>query len=198
MNGNKHEWEIGLASWIIQDGNYPDFITGQSAEFALEFYSKSSRVTEQKLKSGTCLGPSKYEISGEIVYLTDHVWVLDFGICAFQEAKPPDRMSVGDFITAEIYLGIDPFFYFEGLHKLPGMPPLIYSWKINSINQQTAPLIETRNPSGQKVLIRDEKKVGYKSIDKTDAWNEVSGHGEYILNCVKLDVPPKYESSTAT
>jgi hypothetical protein len=30
-----HEWLIGLDSWVIQDGNYPDFVTGQRADFAL-------------------------------------------------------------------------------------------------------------------------------------------------------------------
>ena len=30
-------WSIGLAAWIIQDGNYADFTVGDRAEFALEF-----------------------------------------------------------------------------------------------------------------------------------------------------------------
>jgi hypothetical protein len=164
----------------------------------LEFFPKRSQISEVEAKSAKKLGAAKYEISGEIIYKTAKVWVLDFGICAFQESKPPERMSVGDFVTAEIYLGIDPFFYFEALHTLPGMPPLVYSWKINSIGQQTAPFVEIRNPSEQKELVRDEKKIGYKSIDKTEAWKDDNGNGEYILNCTRLDVPPKYESATAT
>ena len=28
MNENKHELEIGLYAWIIQDGNYGDFTVG--------------------------------------------------------------------------------------------------------------------------------------------------------------------------
>jgi hypothetical protein len=31
-------WDIGLAAWIIQDGNYPDFEAGQTAEFAVVFW----------------------------------------------------------------------------------------------------------------------------------------------------------------
>ncbi|MCI0744715.1 MAG: hypothetical protein L0Y58_04840 [Verrucomicrobia subdivision 3 bacterium] len=172
MNNAQQEWEIGLSSWIIQDGNYGDFETGQNAEFALEFYSQNFRKTHLRSKSCKKLGAAKYAIVGEIIYLTDEVWVLDFGICAFQESKPPEGIRVGDFIAAEIYLGIDPFFYFERLYTLPKIPALIYSWKINSIGQQTAPFIETREPSGQKVLIRDENKLGYKIIGKTDAWKD--------------------------
>jgi len=126
------------------------------------------------------------------------VWVLDFGICAFQESKPPEGISVGNFVAVEIYLGIDPFLYFERLYKLPKMPALIYSWEINSVAQQTAPFIETRGPSGQKILIRDEKKLGYRGICKTDAWKDDGGRAEYVLTCARLDVQPKFESATAT
>jgi hypothetical protein len=198
LNADQHEWEIGLSAWIIQDGNYPDFKTGQHAEFALEFYPKIIRASELKVKSAKRLDAAKYEINAEVVYLTPEVWVLDFGICAFQESKPPKEMSLGEYVNAEIYLGIDPFFYFERLYAFSGIKPLVYSWKINLIRQQTAPFIETHKPSGQKVLIRDETKLGYKKLDETDAWKDDDGHGEYVLNCVRFDVAPKFGSATAT
>lgn len=198
MNSDQPELEIGLSSWIIQDGNYPDFTTGQHVEFALEFYSQTFRKSDVRSKSSKNLGSAKYEIVGEVIYLTPEVWVLDFGICAFQESKPPEGISVGSFVAAEIYLGIDPFFYFERLDRLPKIPALIYSWKINGIAQQTAPFIETREPSGQKLLVRDEKKFGYRAIAKTDAWKDDGGNAEYVLTCSLLDVQPKFESATAT
>src|SRR6266403_81686 len=70
MNDAQHEWQIGLSSWIIQDGNYDNFETGQDAEFALEFYSKAFRTGEAKQKSAKSLGAAKYSINGEVVYLT--------------------------------------------------------------------------------------------------------------------------------
>src|SRR5256885_14133137 len=91
----QREWEIGLSSWIIQDGNYPDFTVGQHAEFALEFYSQTYRKSDLQAKSAKGLGAAKYDIIGELIYLTSEVWVLDFGICAFQESKPPKGLSVG-------------------------------------------------------------------------------------------------------
>lgn len=197
-NPTQQEWEIGLSSWIIQDGNYPDFTVGQHAEFALEFYPTNVRLSESIAKSAKRLAAAKYEITGEIVYLTPEVWVLDFGICAFQESPPPKVLSVGKSVTAEIYLGIDPFFYFERLYTVPRIPALVYSWKVSSIQQQTAPFVEIHEPSGQNVLIRDQKKLGYGTIEKTNAWNDDEGHGEYVLNCTRLDVPPKFKSATAT
>jgi len=198
MNCAQQDWEIGLSSWIIQDGNYGDFATGQIAEFALEFYSEDYRQTELRTKLCTKLGAAKYAIIGEVTYLNDEVWVLDFGIRAFQEAKAPEGVRLGGFLAAEIYLGIDPFFYFERLFKLPKIPALIYTWKINSIGQQTAPFIETSEPSGRKVLARDEKKLGYKTVLKTDAWQDDGGHSDYVLTCGLQSVPPKLESATAT
>ena len=198
INPTQETWEIGLSSWIIQDGNYPDFTVGQLAEFALEFYPTRVHLRESTAKLAKRLGAAKYEINGEIVYLTPDVWVLDFGVCAFQESTPPKGLSVGKFVTAEIYLGIDPFFYFERLYTLPRIPALVYSWKIDSIQQQTAPFLETREPSGQKVLVRDKKKLGYKTVEKTDARKDDDGHGEYVLSCTRLDVPPQFKSATAT
>ena len=102
----------------------PRFFTGQNAEFALEFYFRlmKSDVRSKLIKS---LGAGKYQIIGEVVFQTDEVWVLDFGICAYQESKPPDGISLGRFVEAEIYLGIDPFSYFDGFTRSK-MPALIY------------------------------------------------------------------------
>lgn len=177
MDSAKQEWEIGLSTWIIQDGNYDNFETGQNAEFALEFYSQTYRKSEKRTKSSKSLGGAKYEINGEVIYLTPEVWVLDFGICAFQESKAPAEMATGDFVAAEIYLGIDPFFYFEMLYALPKMPPLIYSWKISSICQQKAPS---------------------KAVTKTDAWKDDGGNAQYILTCSRLDEPPTFERTMET
>jgi hypothetical protein len=44
---------IDLSSWIIQDGNYPDFVRGQQAAFALQF-----RPTEPLLTSAVEVAPS--------------------------------------------------------------------------------------------------------------------------------------------
>jgi hypothetical protein len=193
MSNVQREWEIGLGSWIIQDGNYDNFQVEQNAEFALEFFSKIIRKGEAKQKFAKRLGGAKYSIYGEVIYLTQEVWVLDFGICAFQESKPPEDLTVGSTVAAEIYLGIDPFFYFEYLYTLKNMPPLIYSWRIDSIGQQTAPFIEPLGATGQKALVRDKEKLGFKPIKATDAWKDDGGNAEYLLLCTQLDLPPKFK-----
>ena len=80
MKADQREWEIGLSSWIIQDGNYNNFETGQHAEFALEFYSQSYLKSGARSKTSKSLGAAKYEIIGEVIYLTPKCgfWILGF------------------------------------------------------------------------------------------------------------------------
>ena len=39
---------IGIDSWIIQDGNYGNFVVGQDTKFAIEFYPLSLIPSECK------------------------------------------------------------------------------------------------------------------------------------------------------
>lgn len=192
-----NQWQIGLASWIIQDGNYPDLRRGQPAEFALEFHPYTMGPEETTEKSALPLGHARYRVTGEIVHKSKGVWVLDFGLRAYDESRPPKGASVGSFVAAEIYLGIDPFFYFEELCQRPGMPPLVYSWRIERVSRQTAPFVETQDKDGRRVLARDESRLGYVDIAETNAWKDDGGHAEYVLHCIKLDENPKYRAGTA-
>ena len=42
-------------------------------------------------------------------------------------------IAPGVAVSGELYLGVDPYFYFERLFRTPGMPPLIYEWQIEGI-----------------------------------------------------------------
>lgn len=158
-------WNIAVSSWIIHDGNYRDFQCGQVAEFALEFHPHKIGIVSPSKKNARHIRDSEYEIIGEVVYVADGVWVIDFGILAFHQDSPPQdsrpkEIKIGSFIAGEIYLGIDPFFYFESLFKMIGMPPLIYTWQVNRVERQIA-----------------------------EAW---PFHDDFILHCTKLDIEPKY------
>jgi hypothetical protein len=69
MKDAQHEWEVGLSSWIIQDGNYDNLATRQVVEFALKFYSQTYRQSDMRTKSVKSLGAAKYEIIGEARHL---------------------------------------------------------------------------------------------------------------------------------
>lgn len=198
---NTRQFEIGLHSWIIQDGNYGDFHVGQRAEFAVEFYPESVRKVEKTSPPlFERVGYAAYRARGPIVHLTPKLWILDLGILVFQESAPPKRLSVGDVVEGVFHLGVDPFFYFERLYGNSRIPPMIQTWQLRQILIETAPFIESREfgaAGGRRYLERDPDKLEMREIAETDAWEDDNGSAEYVFVCELLDSPPKRESVTA-
>jgi hypothetical protein len=192
-NENRYHFIIGVDSWIIQDGNYADFSVGDQQTFALEFHQDDVKIVPSNAKSCTHLRDSQYVVTAEVVFLSKRVWVLDFGILAFQESQPPRGLKIGDFIETEIHLGIDSFSYFERLFNIKGMLPLIYTWEISEVLIETAPILEKIHPTGQREFFRDETKRGTKPIRATNAWVDDQGRAEYFLICKKLNYAPAFK-----
>jgi hypothetical protein len=199
-----NRWNIGINAWIIQDGNYPDFAIGQVAEFAVEFnFPKNQLEPTCRQMEATHLHDSSYRAHGDIRLRTDEITIVDIGILAYCGSDPVFAQFLEDRFEAEIWLGVDPYPYFERLSKNEKIPPLIYSWQIRSILRQTAPFIESVEESGldagRKIIRRDLTRLGWEEISQTDAWNDDRGDcAEYVLVCELLDVPPKRVSATAT
>lgn len=185
------EWKIGMSSWIIQDGNYGDFRVQEQAEFALEFYPLQCKPSSSSKKHANCLHASKYLVNAEVVFVAERCFVIDFGILAYRQEAPPNSIQVGHWVEAEIYLGIDPFFYFGDLAHLNGMSPLIYTWRINKIGIETAPFIETVKECGSRMMVRDARKLAFRDIEQTDAWKDDNGSGEYVFDCTLMNDLPK-------
>lgn len=194
-------WNIGLSAWIIQDGNYPDFVVGQSAEFAVEYFVKPNagiRNSDAPI-SARYIDDSTYDVVAKPILRTPELSVLDIGIFAYCES--PDSLEnhrLDQHLATTLNLGVEPFSYFETFAKNPSVPPLIYSWRILSILRQTAPWLEKKKDSGGSIRVRDQTKLQYVEINKTDAWSDDDGHGEYVLRCELLPVAPKRTSATAT
>jgi hypothetical protein len=187
---------------MIQEGNYGDFHRGQIAEFAVEFYAPDLKPAPPAAPSARQLTHATYALAAEVVFLAEGVWVLDFGLQAFQEihGTTPVGVQVGSFVAGgDVTLGVDPFFYFEGLYRQPGIPPLVHTWRIDRILLQTAPFIPgpMRAPAGQPILVRDPARLGWREIERTDAWRDDDGNAEYVLCCTRLPEPAKYTSATA-
>lgn len=179
--------QIGLSAWIIQDGNYPNFERGSTARFALEFYSERGlAVIDNGFEEPGLVhrGDGLYSARGVVRFCTNQVWVVDFNdIMAYREEQPPSEVSPGVAVTGELYLGIDPFFYFEKLSGIPGIPPLIYEWQIEGIQMETAPFVDSFEASGRKIRIRDQTKLRRVPVTRTDAWKDDGGLGDYLLEC---------------
>jgi hypothetical protein len=181
---------VELASWIIQDGNYGDFTRGNLAAFALEFRA-STKLDEvdperQRRPSLISVGDARYKALGQVVHVSDDWWVIDVGPLLYREEKPPRNARLGGWMGGEIHIGIDPFFYFERLAHQPNAPALIYDWKIEKIEMQTAPRIEVR----PRVMERDPARLGWREIAKINAWEDDGSFADYI-HCKRLDGPAR-------
>ncbi len=184
---------IGLSGWIIQDGNYGDFGRGRRAAFALEF-DPLSELREPKIASAPersliHLGDARYNAVGQVVHVADDWWVIDFGVLAYEDQKPPENVRSGGWLCGQIGLGIDPFFYFDGRAHEPQAPALIYDWDIEKIEMQTAPASEMR----PRLFRRGSIRFGWTEIAKTEAWKDGGGLADYILHCRRLDRPARRE-----
>ena len=193
-------WCIGLNAWMIQDGNYPDLVVGQTAEFAVEFYQApdAESTPSNDAISATYLRDCTYDVVADLVVQTSKLAVLNMGILTYCENHSDSRFDRNmNRIRTRIHLGLDPFFYFESLAKIEGVASLVYSWRIEAILRQTAPFLETPLDSGGKMLVRDQTKLGYEEIQQTKAWTDDGGRAEYVLRCELLEIPPKRETATA-
>jgi hypothetical protein len=169
-------WLFGIDSWVIQDGNYPDFVTGQRADFALEFASRRGLtvVDEAPGPRVEWIADSRYEVTAQIVHDEPNALVLDFGLRAYRFIgieDPEHRSQVGAWVTGEINLAVDPFFYKDELANEDGFPALRYSW----IVQEVLELSDERDPV---------------PIEKTDAWGDLSTSPSYLLRCVSAGPGP--------
>ncbi len=68
---------------------------------------------------------------------------------------------------------------------------MIHTWHIQKIGLETAPFIESVDARGTRIMVRDETKSAFQEIQQTDAWKDDDSHGDYVLNCTLMDVPPK-------
>jgi hypothetical protein len=176
---------IGLASWIIQDGNYGEFEVGNFYRFAMEFFPKEislfddSQNHERSLiwKEGTM-----YEACGKILYSGPSSWVIDCGVPLFQEQKPPDWAKKDMDVKGLIYIGIDPFFYFEYLKDYAEMPDLFRQWLVRRILLETTPWIET-SKDGRNLIMRAQEPPTFTEVQRTNAWEDDDGMADYILVC---------------
>jgi hypothetical protein len=185
--------EIHLARWIVEDGNYDDFHVGETRRFALEYWARSplTRSTEH-LTSLRRQRDHSSSVSGRLAFASDGVWVIDCGVLAYseRESEIEPGCKVGDFVRGDLRFGVDPFFYCERHYKTPGIPPLIYDWQVNSIEQDTTPYIL----SDSRMYVRDESQRSYKAVTGTDKNLIIPDQGpEFVLYCSRLGTEPSYK-----
>lgn len=174
---------IGLSAWIIQDGNYGDFAVGDEARFALEFGIVSLVQPRHAAPQLRLVHGAEYEFDGRVVQSVPEFTVLDVGILAYRDGAPNPQLATSGPVSGRLYLGIDPFFWFEGHASRADAPSIIHRWIVRGIQLETTPW--THDPTG-RYRVRQHDAVSFKSVLKTDAWTDDDGNAHYILHVEHL------------
>ena len=172
---------IGLSSWIIQDGNYEDFETEHEYRFALEFRAMRVAAASDRRSHLKPLEGSAYRFSGEIVLREPRLTVLDVGVLCYDEGEIHIPTSER-FARGELDLGVDPFFWIETHGKRSDVPNLFHKWRIREIRLETTPVVATES-SGRRILKRRPGVRSFSPIVRTNAWEDDNGDTNYVLTC---------------
>lgn len=190
-------WNVGIESWIIQDGNQPDFRQGQLAEFALFFQLQGDlKKVKGGIPAANLVKESVYNVTARVVYTARESWGIYFGLLAYTNQPPPPGIKVGAAISAQIWLGVDYYLYDQALSKIEAVPPMIYTWRVQQIHMQTTPFIKTISTEpgrlfGKEIFVRDLEKLAYKELAATDARSDDDGSANYLLACEEIGLPAK-------
>jgi hypothetical protein len=184
-------YSIGVkASYLVQ--YYGNFKKAQKTQFASCFWAEGFIVSsERRFKKIKHIAFNDYDVLGEIVFLNNKIWVVDFGkfmAYAFPQTikQYEGKVKVGDFIEGKACLEIDMFPYLEYHHKEEGIQPLIYTWNVDKIQKIVAPIDDIQ-------LGKNKDRWSTTEIEQTKCLYDDNGMALYIFQCELLNDEPKYE-----
>lgn len=184
-------YSISLSSWIIQDGNYSDFHSGDHVAFAVECSGFGLLLPSPPPANGRptahLTDDDLYEVTGQIVHWTEQWQCLDIGIVSFCQQPPILPSRQGQWVNGWIDLAVDSYFYAAQLSLQPDAPPRIYDWEIEAIEMRVAPYIEV----APRIKAPDSQRIQWQPVNQTDAWHDQGGLAEYRLHCRLLDRRPR-------
>lgn len=204
---NPYTWTIGIAQWILEDGNYNYFEVGNNYQFAVEFYLKDFEIVTGDpsfVPSVSKLDdhPNAYSVVAPLVYKDDEIYMLNLGgITAFDECPPNDSppkysaraarisaLKIGDIIQADLYLNIDHYLYFETQCFREGVPSIIYTWHIDSIEKMTAELMHDPTLPYPNLMHVDSSTVQWSQTNKVLVSPGPRSYCEHMLHCTMQPV----------
>ena len=181
---------ISLDGWIIRDGNYPDFFSGQHCTFGLNINEKHHQFGLSKAQKKELI-PAKdaaYLATGEVLYhnLDSGLLIIDFGVIAYLETSQyGSAVSPGDYLTGKISLCVDYYIckdYFR--YHREDVPAMLYRWQVKEVLINSGP---HNNSDNFFQRAYDE----FVPIHKTYAWQDDNGFSDYLLRCQLLSEKPK-------
>jgi hypothetical protein len=118
------EWLVSQSSWVIQDGNYPNFSVGDRQRFAVEFHVDHLAPAALGEMAAAPRGDAAYDITAQVAFRAKDLVLLDFGILAYSDHNEIIART-GEWLTGQVRLAVDCYSYFEIHSKRRGVPSAI-------------------------------------------------------------------------
>jgi hypothetical protein len=174
-------WTVGIQAWVIQDGNYDEFLVGRRYDFQVEglpLMVEQSEVGEVPQVRHVERG--RHEFSGAVLKFLGHgAWVIDFGVYCYGDAPLPKGLRIGDALAGAVSFFLSSPAVYEQAFESEA-PFRTYSWRVEGIRRETAPLVEEG-----RVRRRDLAKAGYVGVQATNALADDPA-AFYLLDCTLL------------
>jgi len=186
---------IGIAAWVIQDGNYPDLAVGQDFECALCFGGVGNlAATDRREVSISQANPDtgSFGVVARILHNDDEICVIDCGLLAYTRDTGYDAIEHNEFVAGTIGFSVDPYDYREFWSKRLGIP-MIYRWRIERI-------LESRPhrsfaECGNGTVFYNHSNWYSVDVDSTDSSHESTFgkdyHPSWELYCRLLSPEPR-------
>jgi hypothetical protein len=174
-------WAVGIQAWVIQDGNYDEFLVGRRYNFEVEALpltvEQSNVAAVPRVRH---VEDGRHEFSGAVLKFLGHgAWVIDFGVYCYGKAPLPEGLRIGDTLAGEVSFFLASPAVYEEAFQTEG-PFRTYSWRVEGIRLETMPWVEEG-----VVRRRDPTKAGYLGVQATNA---MAGDPTafYLLDCTLL------------
>jgi len=170
-------WNIHYARWVIDDGEPEIDVKADFDWFSLAF-SGTLMKTSRKEKSSIPVADYRYQLTAEVVYISEKSCVIDFGLTAIADPNSvPPECKKGEYVTGELALSL-PLCTEIAPEEI--LKTLSRKWYVNEIHADTTPYIS--HPDNPKFFFRDESRIKFEPVVSTAT---VKAH-DYILHCTKL------------
>jgi hypothetical protein len=174
-------WTVGIEAWVIQDGNYEEFLVGRRYDFQVEALPLSVNRSEvAEVPRLRHVEHERHEFSGAVLKFHGHgAWVIDFGIYCYGKTPLPEGLRIGDTLAGEVsFFLASPTVYEQAFET--EAPFRTYSWRVEVIHLDTTPWVEEG-----VVRRRDLANAGYVGVQATNALAD-DPTAFYLLDCTLL------------
>lgn len=179
-------WHLLLSSWQIQDGWPGELTIGCrlrcSVEFGLDSDLMYMAVGPLQSPMALHLGDGRYRVTSQVMDYHAGLLLLDIGIPVSRTIRRSRHFSVGEWLTGEAVLGVDPYHAPTRHAPDPTKGPVFIDWQVDGILMQVARPADMV-PGDRRAA---STPSAWQRLLRTNSWEDDGGNAEYLLECRRV------------